>query len=148
MQINNDKKIDILIDLLNEKYEDARKMRERSLNFAIWILGFGIAISWLLLSEIILILSQKIILTLFVIIIGFLTKSFLKAIEVGFDKNRKVIISIEESLGCYEENVYMDAKSLFPVEYRGQSKKETSHFASLYKWLLTVGIVIISLIWI
>ena len=44
MKINEDSKIDILRDLLKERYEASHKMRDRSLKFAIWVLGFGIAL--------------------------------------------------------------------------------------------------------
>jgi len=96
MKINEDNKIDILRDLLKERYEASHKMRDRSLKFAIWVLGFGIALIWILLSGLSLGLVQKIILTIFVVIVGFLTGIFLKSIDKGFVNNRKVMIRIEE----------------------------------------------------
>jgi hypothetical protein len=122
-------------------------MRERSLNFAIWILGFGIAMAWILLSQTGLTFFQKIILTVFVIIICHLTKKFLTSIQVGFDKNRKVMIKIEETLKCYEPNVYSDATTLFPEEYKNLDREKTSHFISLYQWIWTIVAVLIFLIW-
>ena len=147
MQINDDKKIEILLNLLNERCDASHRMRERSLNFALWILGFGIAMAWMLLSQITLTLSQKIILTVFVIIMGYPTKRFLCSIEVGFDRNRKVMVKIEEILGCYKTNMYSEGMALFPEEYKNLDKKETSHFKSLYQWVWTIIGVLISLIW-
>lgn len=147
MQISNAKKIDILLNLLNERYAASHRMRERSLNFALWILGFGIGMVWMLLSQITLTFSQKIILTAFVIIIGYLTKIFLCAIEVGFDRNRKVMVKIEETLGCYKANIYNEGTALFPEEYKTLDKKETSHFKSLYKWVWVIIGVLIFLAW-
>jgi len=147
MQISDEKKIDVLLSLLKERCEASHKMRERSLSFTVWILGFGIMISWMLLSGITLTLLQKIIFTLFIVIIGFLAKCFLKAIKEGFDRNRKIMIKIEDVLGCYDSNVYIENTSLFPLEYKNLPKKETSHFFSLYKWLLIMEILLISLMW-
>ena len=146
MEISDNKKIDILLHLLSERYTASHRMRERSLNFAIWILGFGIAMIWMLLSEISLTFSQKIILTIFAVIIGCLTKKFLNSIEVGFDRNRNVMIKIEEVLRCYESNIYCNSP-LFPQEYKNLDKKETSHFISLYLWLWTIVGMVMALIW-
>lgn len=146
MQINDDKKVDILLNLLTERCEASHRMRERSLNFALWILGFGIAMAWMLLSQITLTFFQKIILTIFVVIVGYLTKKFLTSIEAGFDRNRAVMIKIEGVLKCYEANVYCGT-TLFPEEYKNLEKRETSHFISLYQWIWTIVGMIISLIW-
>ena len=147
MQINDDKKIEILLNLLNERYNASHRMRERSLNFALWILGFGIAMAWMLVSQITLTFPQKIIVSIFVIIVGCLTKKFLASIEAGFDRNRNIMIKIEEVLGCYKANAYCEDTTLFPKEYKNLDKKETSHFKSLYQWVWAVIGVLISLIW-
>lgn len=148
MVISEDKKIDILLNLLKERYEASHKMRDRSLKFAIWILGFGIALIWILLGDSPLGFLSKIILTALVIIIGILTGTFLKSIDKGFVNNRAVMINIEEALECYDKGVYLENASLFPNEYRDLSKKDTSHFRSIYKWLIIIGLVVISVIWI
>lgn len=147
MEINQEKKVDILLTLLSERYEAFHRMHERSLNFALWILGFGIAMAWMLLGQITLVFFQRIILTVFVVIIGCLTKKFLTSIEIGFDRNRKVMIKIEEALKCYDANVYCEATTLFPDEYKDLDKSKTSHFASLYVWIWAIVGVLISLIW-
>jgi len=95
MQIKDIKRVDILMNLLIERYKAAHIMHERSLNFAIWILGFAIAMFWILLGKTTLTLSQKIVLTIFVVIISFLTKKFLNFIEIGFNKNRMIMVNIE-----------------------------------------------------
>ena len=122
-------------------------MRDRSLKFATWILGFGIALIWILLGGPSLGFLSKIILTVLVVIVGILTGIFLKSIDKGFVNNRAVMIRIEEALGCYEKGVYVENASLFPNEYKDLSKKNTSHFGSIYKWLIIIGLVVISVIW-
>jgi len=147
MQIKDIEKADILMNLLIERYKAAHIMHERSLNFAIWILGFAIAMFWILLGKTTLILSQKIVLTIFVVIISFLTKKFLNFIEIGFNKNRMIMVNIEEALGCYKSNLYIEDKALYPEEYKNLDIKKTSHFNSLYFWIWTITIFLVSLIW-
>jgi hypothetical protein len=147
MQLNNDKKADILLNLLKERYEASHKMRERSLSFAIWIMGFGIALIWILLGGSPLGLWQKIVLTGFIVIASALTRRFLKSIETGFKNNHDVMVRIEDILGCYEKNIYVEAESLFPQKYKDLSNKDTSHFGSIYVWLVTMAFALILMIW-
>lgn len=157
MRIDEKDKINILLNLLTERYNASHRMRERSLNFAVWILGFGVAIAWLLLSGVSLTISQKVILTIFVIIISALATYFLHAIKKGFDNNRKLIIDIEQALGCYEEGVYINSKSLFPEEYRKNIEELPRfrkvlrllgfHFVSIYVWIIGITSMIVLLVW-
>jgi len=147
MNINDNKKIDILLSLLNERYNASHRMRERSLDFAIWILGFGIAVAWMLLSGVNLSISQKVILTIFIVIIGCLTRKFLLCIEAGFNTNKEVMITLEETLECYKPNKYMEDKSLYPEKYKDLECTKTSHFKSLYEWIWVIIILLVSLIW-
>jgi len=147
MQINNDKRIDILVNLLKERYEASHKMRERSMSFSTWVMGFCVALIWILLSGSPLGLWQKIVLTGFVLVGGVLTRKFLKSIQVGFENNHNLMVKIEETLGCYEKGVYVGEDSLFPENYKDLSNKETSHFASIYVWLAVMGLALILMIW-
>ena len=148
MQIDEKDKANILLNLLKERYEASHKMRERSLKFTIWILGFAIAIVWILLNGVSLTLHQKWILTSLIIIIGGITFWFLYAVERGFNKNRKVMIDLEEVLGCYKEGVYIDSKALFPKEYKEIKKKSLiAHFTSMYVLIFPIALIIILLIW-
>ncbi len=147
MRINDDKKVDILLNLLKERYEASHKMRERSLSFAVWIMGFGIALIWILIGGPSLGLWQKIVLTGFVLVASALTRKFLKSIESGFKNNHEVMVRIEDILGCYEKNSYVETESLFPEKYKHLSNKDTSHFGSIYVWLVGMGVALILMIW-
>jgi len=157
MRIDEKDKINILLNLLTERYNASHRMRERSLNFALWILGFGVAIAWLLLSGVSLTIFQKVVLTIFVIIVSILATYFLHCIKKGFDNNKELIIDIEQALGCYEEGVYINSKSLFPEEYRENIEELPGfkkvlrllgfHFVSIYIWIIGITSMIILLIW-
>jgi len=147
MKITNEKKPDVLLNLLKERYEASHKMRDRSLSFAIWVMGFGIVLIWILVSGPGLGLGQKIILTSFVLVAGGLTRKFLKSIETGFKNNHEVMVKIETILGCYRKNIYVKNDSVFPDNYKTLSNKDTSHFGSIYTWLVVMGFVLILMIW-
>lgn len=149
MQIHESDKVNILLNLLNERYNASHKMRERSLNFAIWILGFVVvSIGWLLLNGARLTASQGCALTVIVIVIGIITFWFLQAIKKGFDKNMEVMINIEQALGCYKQGLYNDSKALFPNEYKYVKKQPlSSHFISIYVWIIVAAVVTIFMIW-
>jgi len=141
-------KISILLNLLSERYQASHLMRERSLKFAIWILGFVVvAIPWLLLRKE-LTQSQKIFLTILTIILGGATFLFLRAIHIGFNKNWGVIAKLEEGLGCYEKGLFLNSIQLFPEEYRNVRKVSSrSHFVLIYSWLVLAAIITIVSIW-
>ena len=148
MRINDDKKVDILLNLLKERYEASHKMRERSLSFAVWIMGFGIALIWILIGGPSLGVWQKIVLTGFVLVASALTRKFLKSIETGFKNNHEIMVRIEDILGCYEKDNYVETESLFPEKYKDLSNKGTSHFGSIYVWLVAMGFALILMIWV
>jgi hypothetical protein len=141
-------RINILLNLLNERYQASHLMRERSLKFAIWILGFVvIAIPWLILRKE-LTQGQKIFLTILTITLGGATFIFLRAIHIGFNKNWRVIVKLEEALGCYEKGLFLNSVQLFPEEYRNIRKVSArSHFILIYSWLVLAVLITIASIW-
>jgi ABC-type branched-subunit amino acid transport system permease subunit len=145
--MNKEDKVTILLHLLNERYNAAHKIREKSFRLAIWILGVAVAFVWILVSGTPLILSQKWILTSLVIILGACTIWFLRSLEMGSHRNRKVMIDLESALGCYEKGLYVDSKALFPNEYKKNGELWASHFKSIYILIIPIAVLIIILIW-
>lgn len=147
-----EEKTSILLSLLNERYNASHQMRERSYNFAFWILGSAVALIWLLLSEKSLTSSAQWFLTILVALLGLLTCHFIIAIHKGFNRNKEAMVNIEDALGCYDEGVFCKDKRLYPSEYK---KEEScwrrffySHFTTLYFWIAILYIAVIILIWI
>ncbi len=50
MKISEERKIDVLLAQLQERYDALHKMRDRSMQFVLWILGLGLGMSWLLIK--------------------------------------------------------------------------------------------------
>jgi ABC-type branched-subunit amino acid transport system permease subunit len=149
VQIDSDKKINILLSLLNERYNASHKIRERSFRFAVWLLGLAVALVWVLISGNPLNVLQKIMLTIFVSILGGITFFFLYSLKKGFDNNRKVIIKIEEALGCYKDGIYSDSEALYPNEYKQMEKGSWFfHFNTIYLLIIIVTLIIIILTWV
>ncbi|MDI6716717.1 MAG: hypothetical protein QME63_07220 [Actinomycetota bacterium] len=157
MQIDEKDKVNILIGLLNERYNASHKMRERSQSFAIWILGIGIAVIGLLLTGQAISISEKWLLIGFVILVWLLSVYYLRSIERGFQNNRSVMINLERVLGCYDKGVYLKSKSLFPPEYANSKDHLSayekmkcylrSHFIPMYAWITVVALMVGLMIW-
>ena len=148
-QLDQKDKTSILLTLLNERYHASHLMRERSLKFAMWILGFvAVAVPWLLFQRG-LCSGQKVAFTVLTTMLGAATFLFVRAIHVGFNKNWEVIIKLEEALGCYEKNLFVNSIQLFPEEYRNIRKiSSRSHFSLIYIWIILASIVTVISIWV
>ena len=147
MQITDDKKVDILLTLWREKHEAAHKMRERSQSFALWVLGAGLTLGWILLNSKPWSLGNNIALTAMIFVLWKTTLSFLECIEKGFDNNKDIMVKTEETLGFYAKDMYCLGDSLLPQDYKIACCKETSHFCSLSRWFNVVVILIALIIW-
>jgi len=59
MEISEENKSNVLLAQLHDRYDALHKMRDRSMQFVLWILGLGLGMSWLLINETVLTYSQK-----------------------------------------------------------------------------------------
>lgn len=146
--VDKKEKVKVLLELLKERCIASHKMRERSLQFTLWILGFLLAIiGWLWLNSSNLILSQKILMTLLIILTGAVSYYFLISIEKGFNRNRKIMTKLETSLDLYKKNSYIKNDTIYPDEYRNTKKSINYHFISLYVLILVTIVILIFFIW-
>jgi hypothetical protein len=151
--MSGNQKITILLSLLNERYNSSHQMRDRSLKFAMWVIGFVIiAIPWLLLNRDILTNCIKLSFTIIILLIGLFLYWFLIAIHIGFNRNWDIIAKIEKALGCYETSFYIEEEQLFPKEFQYECKKKkkinwTYHFVTIYAWVAIAMAIIIFFIW-
>jgi len=148
MDISEEKKLEILLAQLQDRYEALHKMRDRSMQFALWILGFGLGLAWLLISEIETSYNQQITITIILIAILILTMLFVKAIGHGFNRNRAIMIRIETALKLFEKDTYGIEASILPDEFRKQGTGLAGHFKTLYLLIGTVFLLLIVLTWI
>jgi hypothetical protein len=147
VEISEENKLEILLSQLHERYEALHKMRDRSMQFTLWILGFGLGLVWLLINEIVLTLGQRITITIILLLIFIVTFIFVKAIGNGFAHNLKIMINIEKALQLYEKDTYGIGEAILPKEFCQQKIKLTGHFSTLYALIATVFLLLIILTW-
>ncbi len=145
--ISEEDKPKILQDLLNQRYQAEHHMRQRSADFTKWILGLGVGLLWIILSQTQLTMTQKILTTIFVIFLTGGTIYFLSEICKGFLTNRRIIIRIETLLGFYKSDVYHQDQIILPAEYeKSNDQRVPSHFKSLYTLLIIICLFLVIVI--
>jgi hypothetical protein len=147
VMLADSEKHDMLMEMLKERYIAEHNMRERSTSFSIWVLGLGIALIWVLLIQVHLTVSQKVITCVFILTYTGFSFKFIYEIAKGFNSNRNIIIKIEHSLGFHAPGYYVQNSSIFPKQYQTNYKKSklSSHFKSLFWLLATVAIFLLIL---
>lgn len=146
MEINEKEKLNIMLELLKERYCASHKMRERSTIFTVWVLGIGAASIGSLLIGFQLSCQQKWIAFFSTFLVAAFCFHFIHSIRNGFNNNRRIIIRLEKALGCYSPGFYVENESLYPDEYANISESKHYHFVTLYFLLSIVWLAIIILI--
>lgn len=145
MEIPENKKLDVLMAQLQERYDALHKMRDRSMQFVLWILGLGLGMAWLLINEVELSSTQRLFLTIFLIVISLAVWFFVHAIACGFKANLGIIIRIEKVLKLYENEYYGISNPILPCKFSRQKCGKTGHFNTLYMMIVIVFIALIVL---
>jgi len=145
MEIPEDEKIKVLMAQLEERYAASHKMRDRSMQFGLWILGLGFGMAWILISKVMLNIPQKISLLIFLFVIGVLSITFIRAIERGFKNNHDVIVKLETLLKLHEEGFYDSCSSILPKEFTEKKFRWSGHFQTLYFLMIAVFLLVIIL---
>ena len=149
MQLDKDQKINILLVELQQRYIASHNIRERSLKFTLWLSGIGLGLAWFLLSpKTILLLSQRIALTILIVTIFSGAILFILGLDRGFKNNRLTMIACEKALNLYEPGIFLDDQSLLPSEYVNCDTKWGHHFNTLYIFLILILSPLLVLLWI
>ncbi len=147
MDISEERKLEVILSQLHERYEALHKMRDRSMQFVLWILGFGLGMAWLLINKASFTLAQKILISILLIILGVTTFYFVCSIGRGFNVTRQIIIKMETSLKLYDKNYYNISDSILPSEYSSKKTGLTGHFKTLNALIIVVLLSLIILTW-
>ncbi len=140
MNINEDKKVEVLISALEERYKAIHEIRSRLQNISVWILGILLATSgWLFQSDVYFFRHEQVILTTaLLIVVAVLFKTYIKDLETGFKQQQIVAASLEAELGFYSDGV-LTPKALFPQSWMKAGTKEGNG-----KYFTTTSILIIT----
>ena len=149
MDISDVDKINILQNLLIERYNASHKMRDRSLKFTLWVFGYIVLLNgWLVINSATLSTDQKFAFTFLTIVVTVFTFFFIRDIKRGVYINRNVIIKIEDTLGLYDKGKYHTSEQILPNEYKNnQQSGKRGHFATIYAWIGFTCLLTIIVIW-
>jgi hypothetical protein len=147
MEIVKENRIDVLMAQLHDRYDALHKMRDRSMQFTLWILGLGLGMAWLLINEVELTSTQKSVITFFLVVMGIVSCVFLRAIQRGFKANHRIAIRIETALKLYEKDFYGVPEAILPENFSRENTGWSGHFNTLYALIATVLLTLILLTW-
>ena len=147
MEISEEKKLDVLMAQLQERYDALHKMRDRSMQFVLWILGFGLGLAWLLIHETFFTLSEKILISLLLCALWVTTLYFIWSIGKGFNDTRQIIIRLESSFKLYDKNYYDISDSILPTKYSSKKTGISGHFKTLNVLIMVVFLALMFLTW-
>ena len=145
MQLSEEKKIDILMMQLGERYTALHQMRDRSMTFTLWLLGLGLGMAWLLMCEVTLDAVQILFTILLLCVLAASSILFLRGIQRGFSKNREIVIGLETALSLYDNDAYGLAAPVLPKEFSSSKCRWSGHFETLYALLATMFLILIVL---
>jgi len=137
-RVLEEKKTDVAVAQLSERYTALHNMRDRSMQFAVWILGLGFAMAWLLISEVALSPLQRALTFGFLVLIGIASFLFVRGIHIGFRNNMAIAARLEESLGLFEQGAYHTSMPVLSSDFNHKKFKPTEHFFTLYCLLAAV----------
>ncbi len=150
MQISPEKKEDILLVALQERYASIHKIRERVQSVGIWALGLMLAAGgWIIQSGIVLEGLEKILIVLFLITIFVILRfTYLKDLNTGFKGQQRTASALETELGFYTPGVFNETSvPLYPEKWQkaGTEEGEGRFFKTSY-YLIYVGIIFLILV--
>lgn len=153
MQSVQDKRIEILMQALAERYAALHKIRERAQSIGVWTIGLSSAASaWLLQSAVSLSLITRVFLMLGVLVASYgIRVVYLADLERGFTSQMRVAARIEEALGLYTANVLDEGgTSIYPLNWNIANGPNThitgGFFRATYTLLyMSAGFLLISI---
>lgn len=150
--IDKNKKVDILISALQERYNAQHIIRKRVQEVGFWVLGILTAASgWVITNTCSINLKNGLIFILFSILCYIVLKyRYLEDLNKGFKAQQRITSKIEELLGFHESNFFKeDTPPLYPESWKnaGTEKGEGKFFKTTYYLLyLGFGILIFSIL--
>ncbi len=144
-KFTEDKKADILISALEERYVSIHKIRERVQGVNLWALGLlGASAGWLMTSDIHFRLFSAILIGGAIFLAYWILRHrYFADLETGFRSQMRTAARLEEMLNLYEPGYFAESKSAYPIEWKdaGVNKDQGNYFRSSYD-LMEVGLFI------
>lgn len=140
--INPDKKVDILLSALEERYQSIREIRNRVQSTGVWFLGvMGVIGGWLFQSEVALGCLQKNIYILAIVVIFIVVRFiYLKDLNIGFKGQQRAAVKLENALGLFIAGFFEEGGNPIYEELwkkAGTEKGEGNFFRTTYALMYT-----------
>ena len=148
--MDENKKTDVLIAALEERYSSIHKIRDRVQSTGVWALGLLLGASgWLIQSEVYLTSTQKS-LGILGVLAAFVALRFfyLEDLQKGFKAQQQTAAKLEKALGFFTPGFFDGSdKTLYPEswEHSGTDKGSGKFFDTTYM-LLYIGFVFLILV--
>lgn len=149
--ISDDKKVEILLKALEERYSATKVIRERVQNVCIWALGlFVTASGYILTSTNCISPSQKAYFSFIAVLSVIILRAFyLNDLERGFKTQQQIQARIENVLGLCRKGVFTE-ESIYPESWlhAGTKKGKGNFFLHNYILIYTGMFILLLSIWI
>jgi len=146
IDINNERKIDIVMAEIRERRSVRDKIRERGLQVVITATAAGGALAWLLLTKLSLNLFQHMAVSFLVFVLFSALFLFIKSLREELKETHEVLINAEDALRMYEKDNYLLGAALLPEKYRNSKPSICDFFNILPWWIVAVAVILGSLI--
>jgi hypothetical protein len=146
VDISSDKKTDIVISALEERYASIHKIRERVQGICLWSLGlFAAAAGWLVQSRIHFHLSTALLIGAGTFLAYWVLRHrYFLDLEIGFKSQMRTAAKLEKALHLYTPRFFTeDDDSLYPEKWEeaGTKTADGNYFNKSYE-LMLVGLII------
>lgn len=152
IEFDNQSKTNILLHALEERYKAQHTIRERIQNICLWTLGiFLTAGGWLIQSQKVLLLGQKILFSILVIgAVLVLRLFYLADLQRGFKSQQRVGAQLEKRLKLFDKDLWgAPDQSVYPSEWQhsGMDNGEGKFLNTNYLLLYTGAVLLLLVIW-
>ena len=147
MTLTNEQQFQVLMAELQQRYDAAHKIRERTTQFIVWISGLAIGVAWLLISDGLPSVSQRCALTFLVVALYLGTAHLLNGLHRGACSNREAMIRVERALGLFDKGLYLPVQSVLPDVYTNTKPTWSHDSRTLPLWATLIAVILIALIW-
>lgn len=151
MTLNDDKKVDILLSALNERYQSIRAIRDRVQSVSLWVMGLLLgAAAWLAQSGKVLGGTERIPLLILVAAgVILLRRLYFADLEKGFNGQLRTAARLEEALGLFAPDTYgPSGQSIYPAAWvnAGQDGSQGEFFKSSYRLVYLSAAILVAAI--
>jgi hypothetical protein len=146
MDISAEKKVDVLIAVLESRMIQIEHIRNRSVAFLLWMSAIFIFIaSYLITEKLAIDVWQKVGITLMLLVTSVLVLLQVSILHKGFHNHLGILVKTETILGLYSQGMYAE-EAMFPQRWK-KPAQISEFFKFIYMAVGLITLLLLSLIW-